>query len=115
MPISVILDVVLFFVLFLGGAFAISFATFWTYFKGRELKTKGANLSPIVWAILVYSFFIITFPIFLILWAIRWKKEAVKPSVPRKLGQGQRILVIIAFIGVYILTCILFAISMAGL
>jgi len=91
-------------ILFYVSAFVLSFVSFWTYFKGRDLKKRGASLSPILWTFLVYGLFIIIFPIFLILKKIKWEKEITESSVSKKISQGQRILVIIIFTGVYILT-----------
>ena len=92
-----------------GIPLVLTLAVFWTYFEGRKLKARGANLSPVVWAILVYIFFIIAFPLFIALKVLRWNIEATRIEAPQKLKQWQRILVIIAFFAVYILTFILFA------
>lgn len=99
-------------IIFLGGAFILTFVAFWTYFEGKRLKNQGAKLSPITWAILVYIFLIIAFPFFMIFRKTKWKKEVTETRIPHKPKQGQRILVIIAFFAVYILSCILLGFAM---
>ena len=87
----------------------LTLAVFWIYFAGRKLKERGAKLSPLLWAFLVWLFFPIAFPLFLLLRYIKWKKEAVEPQIPREFNQRWRILVIIVFFVAYILNLVVLA------
>jgi len=126
---SIIKTLIFFIFPFLG-----TICAFWLYFKLKDLKERGAKvyLHPILWAFIGWGGFAIWFPQ-LLLWATKflvealfilvfniiivsfylsryytkWKKEAIKPKVSPRLNQGQRILVIIAFFVVYVLTLIL--------
>src|SRR4030042_327517 len=84
--------------------FFLTLGSFWVFFTSKELKERGAKLSPFLWAFAVWGLCIIFFPLFLLLRYFKWNKEAVGPKHSQGLSQGKRILVIFAFFAVYLLT-----------
>jgi len=65
----------------------------WVWQDSRRLKAAGASLAPALWAALVFLFWIVSLPAYLILRQWRWKKDVEESQVDpdaRSTGDEER-------------------------
>ena len=62
------------FVRFLGLAISL-FSAYWVWQDSNRLKRNGANITPSVWAILVFLLWLVSFPVYLLLRRTTWRSQ----------------------------------------
>jgi carbon starvation protein CstA len=59
---------------FVGLAISV-FSAYWVWQDSNRLKKNGVNITPIVWAALVFVFWLVSLPVYLILRRTTWRSH----------------------------------------
>jgi hypothetical protein len=63
---------------FLGLTISL-FSSYWVWQDASHLKKNGANLTPIVWCLLVLFLWLVSLPIYLLMRRTTWRSHVSSP------------------------------------